>query len=161
MINWVLNMPLILSSYIICHTYGLIADSRFSVLVYYSNVFYILNIRNGLAKIILQKDQINYLIVQVDICFNLYLRNAYNKQLNADQIQITDYSVKYIPIPSKHQYKIQLITKTEKVIKRMRRKSLELLGKINSNNVESYGFKSVKYPPAIQEMTDFENDLSK
>ena len=43
----------------------------------------------------------------------------------------------------------------------MRRKSLELLGKINSNNVESYGFKSVKYPPEIQEMTDFENDLSK
>ena len=79
MINCVLNMPLILSSYIIWHTYGLIADSRFSVLVYYSNVFYILNIRNGLAKIILQKDQINYLIVQVDICFNLYLRNAYNK----------------------------------------------------------------------------------
>ena len=33
-------------------------------------------------------------------------------------------------------------------------------GKLNSNgNVESYGFKSVKCPPAIQEMTDFENDL--
>ena len=69
------------------------------------------------------------------------------------------YSVKNIPVPSKHQYKIQLISKTEKVIKRMRWKCLEFLGKLNSNNVESYGFKSVKCPPAIQEMTDFEDDL--
>ena len=71
----------------------------------------------------------------------------------------TDYSVKNIPILSKHQYKIQLISKTEKVMKRMRWKCLDFLGKLNSNNVESYGFKSVKCPPAIQEMIDFENDL--
>ena len=42
---------------------------------------------------------------------------------------------------------------------RMRWKCPEFLGKFNSNNVESYGFKPVKCPPAIQEMTDFENDL--
>ena len=42
---------------------------------------------------------------------------------------------------------------------RMRWKCPEFLGKLNSNNVESYGFKPVKCPPAIQEMTDFENDL--
>ena len=71
---------------------------------------------------------------------------------------VTDYSVKSIPIPSKHQYKIQLISKTEKVIKRMRWKCLEFLGKLNSNNVESYSFKLVKCPLAIQEMADFEND---
>ena len=47
----------------------------------------------------------------------------------------------------------------EKVIKRMRRKCLEFLGKFNSNNVESYGFKSVKCPPVTQEITDFESDL--
>ena len=29
----------------------------------------------------------------------------------------------------------------------------------SSNNVESYGFKSVKCPLTIQEMTDFENEL--
>ena len=72
---------------------------------------------------------------------------------------VTDYSVKNIPIPSKHQYKIQLISKTENVIKKTRWKCLEFPGKLNSNNVESYGFKSVKCPPAIPEMTDFENDL--
>ena len=41
----------------------------------------------------------------------------------------------------------------------MRRKCLEFRGKLNSNNVESYGFKSVKCPLAIQEMADFENGL--
>ena len=71
---------------------------------------------------------------------------------------VTDYSVRCIPIPSKHQYKIQLISKTEKVIKRMRWKCLEFLGKLNSNNVESYSFKLVKCPLVIQEMADFEND---
>ena len=50
---------------------------------------------------------------------------------------VTDYSVKNIPIPSKHQYKIQLISKTEKVIIRMRWKCLEFLGKLKSNNVTS------------------------
>ena len=72
---------------------------------------------------------------------------------------VTDYSVKNIPIPSKHQYKIQLILKSEKTMKRMRWKCLECLGKLTSNNVKSYGFKSVKCSPSIQEMTDFENDL--
>ena len=73
---------------------------------------------------------------------------------------VTDYSVKNIPIPPKHQYKIQLISKTEKVSKkRIRWKCLEFLGKLNSNNFESYSLKSVKCPPAIQEMTDFGNEL--
>ena len=79
--------------------------------------------------------------------------------LHIMEIFITNYSVKNIPIPSKHQYKIQLISKLEKVMKGMRWKCLEFLGKLISYNVESYGIKSVKCPPAIQEMTDFENDL--
>ena len=41
----------------------------------------------------------------------------------------------------------------------MRWKCLESLGKCNTNNVESYSFKSVKCLPAIQEMKGFENDL--
>ena len=53
---------------------------------------------------------------------------------------VTGYSVKNIPIPSKHQYKIQLISKTEEVIERMTWKYIEFLEKRNSNNIESYGF---------------------
>ena len=72
---------------------------------------------------------------------------------------MTNYSVKNIPIPSKNQYKIRLISKAEKVIKTMRWKCLEFLGKLNSSNLESHGFKSIKCLLTIQEMTDFENDL--
>ena len=54
-----------------------------------------------------------------------------------------------------------LISKIEKVIMRMRRKVLEFLGKLdsNSNKNKTYGFKSLKCPPAVEEMTQFENDL--
>ena len=35
---------------------------------------------------------------------------------------------------------------------------IEFLGKINSDNIESYDFKSVKCPTALPEMTYFEVD---
>ena len=45
----------------------------------------------------------------------------------------TNYSSKNISVPSKHQYKIYLTSKVEKMIKRMRWKCLEFLGKLSSN----------------------------
>ena len=54
-----------------------------------------------------------------------------------------------------------LTSKIEKVIKRMRWKVLKFLGKLdnNSDKNETCGFKSLKCPPAIEEMAQFENDL--
>ena len=54
-----------------------------------------------------------------------------------------------------------LISKIEKVIMRMRWKVLEFLGKLdsNSNKNKTYGFGSLKCPPAVEEMAQFENDL--
>ena len=51
-----------------------------------------------------------------------------------------NYSKKNIPIPSKHNYKIMLVSKIEKVIKRMRWKTLEFLGKLDNddNNRETW-----------------------
>ena len=43
-----------------------------------------------------------------------------------------NYSNKNIPVPSKHQHKNQLTSKVENVIKRMRWKCLEFLGKLSS-----------------------------
>ena len=43
-----------------------------------------------------------------------------------------DYSDKNIPIPSRQDYKIHLISKTEKFIKRIRWKALEFSGKLES-----------------------------
>ena len=70
-----------------------------------------------------------------------------------------DYSTKSISIPAKDEYEIQLVLKIEHVIKRMRWKALEYLGKLNNSTEESYGFKSRKCPPTVKEMTNFEEDL--
>ena len=72
-----------------------------------------------------------------------------------------NYSKKNIPIPSKHNYKIMLVPKIEKVIKRMGWKALEFLGKLDNddNNIETYGFKSTKCPSLVPELSQFENDL--
>ena len=70
-----------------------------------------------------------------------------------------DYSNKNIPIPPKNEYKLLLISKVENVLKRMRWKALEFLGKLNSVQKETYGFPSRKCPPVVNELTNFENDV--
>ena len=55
-----------------------------------------------------------------------------------------DYSTKNIPIRSKDEYGTQLVSEIEYVVKRMRWKALEYLGKLNNSTKESYGFKSRK-----------------
>ena len=70
-----------------------------------------------------------------------------------------DYSDKNIPIPSRQDYKIHLLSKTEKFIKRIRWKALEFLGKLESTEKETYGFKSRNCPPIVGEVANFEHDL--
>ena len=72
-----------------------------------------------------------------------------------------EYSMKYIPIPSQRQYKTQLIPEAEKLIKRMRWKILEFLGKLSSDNYNNgtFGFQSTKCPPPVNELADFEKDM--
>ena len=41
----------------------------------------------------------------------------------------------------------------------MRWKALQFLGKLESTNKETFGFRSRKSPPAVEELTKFENDL--
>ena len=69
------------------------------------------------------------------------------------------YSNKNIPILSKEDYKIQLISKTEKFIKRMRGKTLEFLGNLYSSDKITFGFKSGNCPPIVEELENFENAL--
>ena len=70
-----------------------------------------------------------------------------------------EYLTKNIPQPSKHEYKIKLIHKVESVIKRMRWKTLDFLGKLDSTRKETYGFNSCECPPIVDELSDFENEL--
>ena len=70
-----------------------------------------------------------------------------------------DYSGKNIPNPSRQDYKMHLLSKTEKFIKRIRWKAPEFLGKLESTEKETYGFKSRNCPPIVEEAANFEHDL--
>ena len=71
----------------------------------------------------------------------------------------TDCSNKTIPISSRNEYKIQLLSKVENVLKRMRRKALQILGKLEENNKETYEFKSQICPQSVDELNKFAEDL--
>ena len=71
----------------------------------------------------------------------------------------TDYFNKNISIPSQNEYKLQLISKLEHLLKRMIWKTLQFQGKLESDNKETYGFKSRKCPNGVDELTKFEDDL--
>ena len=77
---------------------------------------------------------------------------------NMENVDIS-YSKKNIPIPSKYEYKVQLVSKVESVIKRMRWKALEFLGQLKGDGKKTFGFASRKIPSPVNELSEFENDL--
>jgi len=72
------------------------------------------------------------------------------------------YSTKNIPLPSRSDYLQRLIEKTELFLRRIRWKAHFFLNPdTTSSSKETYGFKSTKNPPPIEELKDFENDMLK
>ena len=69
------------------------------------------------------------------------------------------YSQKNIPMPIEKQYKIQLIYKVENPAKRMRWKALGFLGKLHNQVRDHYGFKSSKFPPSVNELSNLDQIL--
>ena len=73
---------------------------------------------------------------------------------------IIDYSTKNIPLPSRSDYLHRLIEKTEQFLRRMRWKAHFFLNPdTTSSSKETYGFKSTKNPPPIEELKDFEDNM--
>ena len=71
-----------------------------------------------------------------------------------------DYSTKNIPLPSKNDYLQRLIEKTELFLRRMRWKAHFFLNPSTASSSKlTYGFKSTKNPPPIDELKDFEDDM--
>ena len=66
-----------------------------------------------------------------------------------------DYSDKNIPIPSRQDYKIHLLSQTEKIIKSIRWEAQEFLGKPESTEKETYGFKSRNCPLIVGQIANF------
>ena len=72
------------------------------------------------------------------------------------------YSTKNIPLPSRNDYLQRLIEKTEQFLRRMRWKAHFFLNPdTTSCSKETYGFKSTKNPPPVEELKDFEDDMLK
>ena len=73
-----------------------------------------------------------------------------------------NYSTKNIPLPSRSDYLQRLIDKTEQFLRRARWKAHFFLNPdTTSSSKETYGFKSSKNPPPVEELKDFEDDMLK
>ena len=77
------------------------------------------------------------------------------------QVKDFSYSTKNIPLASKSKYLQTLIEKTESLIHRMRWKAFFFLQNhdSNSNDKETYGFKSKRPPPHVSALDEFEDNI--
>ena len=73
------------------------------------------------------------------------------------------YSTKNIPFTKQKQYKIQLIEQVEALIRRMRWKATFFLSQSQVEDepikIQNYGLKSLKCPPVVKELSQFEYEL--
>ena len=73
------------------------------------------------------------------------------------------YSKKNIPLPSQNDFLQRLIKKkNEHFLRRMRWKAYFFLNPdVSTSSKDTYGFKSTKNPPPVDELKEFENDMLK
>ena len=73
-----------------------------------------------------------------------------------------NYSIKNIPLPSPNEYLQRLIEKSESFLRNMRWKAYFFLNpRSTTASKDTYGFKSTKNPPPIDDLKQFENDMMK
>ena len=70
-----------------------------------------------------------------------------------------NYSLKNIPLPSKKEYILALITAVEKFIKNLRWRAFFFLNPNDRPEKETYGFKTMKATPKIEELKQLEERL--
>ena len=70
---------------------------------------------------------------------------------------------KNVPVPSEKEYTLTLLEKTEELFKRMRWKAFFYNNRNETQQdhqtAETYGLRTQKSPPSINELIEFENDL--
>ena len=75
---------------------------------------------------------------------------------------IIGYSTKNIPLPSQNDFLQRLIEKTVQFLRRMRWKAYFFLNRdVSTCSKDTYGFKSTKNPPPVDELKEFEDDMLK
>ena len=65
------------------------------------------------------------------------------------------HSVKDIPVPSRKEYKKMMINSYLRFTRNMRWRVLHFLNPSRKQMKETFGFKSLKNPPVIDELVDF------
>ena len=100
-----------------------------------------------------------YMQLLLILFISLVLSSLVDFNLNVMEKVNLQYSMKNIPIPSKHEYKKMLVAKTEHLIKRMRWKVLAFDGKLKSSNKNTYGFRTSLHPEPSPDLVQFESDL--
>ena len=70
-------------------------------------------------------------------------------------------STKNFPVTPKKEYIRQLIDKTEQFHCRMRWKAYHFLNPNQESGKETFGFKTRNSPPAIEELKEFEDGMTK
>ena len=69
------------------------------------------------------------------------------------------HSVKDIPVPSRKEYSLMMINSYEKFTTNLRWRVLNFLKPFKKQSKETYDFKSLRIPPVIPEISDFENEF--
>ena len=69
------------------------------------------------------------------------------------------YSTKNIPIAAPKEYLKCLIEKTESFLRRVRWKAYHYLHPTETSDKETFGFNSTKNPPAVKELSQFEDKM--
>ena len=75
------------------------------------------------------------------------------------KLDVCNYSMKNIPIPSHKEYTLALIHSVEKFVRNLRWRSFFFLNPQDKPSKETYGFKSIRAAPKIKELQEFENRL--
>ena len=70
------------------------------------------------------------------------------------------YSQKCIPIPSRREYTVQFVDKTESFLRRLRWKAFHFLHPQHSDAKPTFGFPTTRTPPQIPELANFESEMS-
>ena len=105
--------------------------------------------------------------IHIYYCFPEYSVEHFSSLKEARRMNMNRYSLGYshinVPVPFEKEYTQTLLEKTEELFKRMRWKEF-FCNNINETQqdyqtAETYGLRTKKSPPSINELKGFENDL--
>ena len=78
--------------------------------------------------------------------------------MNMEQVKF-NHSLKDIPIPSQQEYLMELIDSVGTFTSNLRWRAYHFLNPSNKNSKETFGFKTSKVAPVVEELKEFEQEI--